>query len=70
MEAQAPGTGWSTLSGCGAPSRCRFERSPTTGGGSTPGPRTGLAELALPDLQPGSSIMPGEGEPDDLRGDE
>ncbi|GAA4850432.1 class II fumarate hydratase [Saccharopolyspora rosea] len=24
------------------------------------GPRTGLAELALPDLQPGSSIMPGK----------
>ena len=27
------------------------------------GPRTGLAELALPDLQPGSSIMPGKVNP-------
>jgi fumarate hydratase class II len=27
------------------------------------GPRTGLAEIALPDLQPGSSIMPGKVNP-------
>ncbi|MFI1222526.1 MULTISPECIES: class II fumarate hydratase [unclassified Streptomyces] len=29
----------------------------------TSGPRTGLAEIALPDLQPGSSIMPGKVNP-------
>src|SRR5207249_12298861 len=27
------------------------------------GPRTGLAEISLPDLQPGSSIMPGKVNP-------
>ena len=27
------------------------------------GPRTGLAEIRLPDLQPGSSIMPGKVNP-------
>ena len=27
------------------------------------GPRTGLAEITLPDLQPGSSIMPGKVNP-------
>ena len=27
------------------------------------GPRTGLAEMQLPDLQPGSSIMPGKVNP-------
>ena len=32
----------------------------TSGG---PGPLTGLAELHLPDLQPGSSIMPGKVNP-------
>ena len=34
------------------------------------GPRTGLAELALPDLQPGSSIMPGKVNPVIPRGDD
>nr|WP_308253463.1 lyase family protein [Pseudonocardia sp. ICBG601] len=32
------------------------------------GPRTGWAEIHLPDLQPGSSIMPGKVQPGDLRG--
>src|SRR3546814_5245438 len=27
------------------------------------GPKTGLAEIRIPDLQPGSSIMPGKGNP-------
>ena len=27
------------------------------------GPRTGLAEIVLPPVQPGSSIMPGKGNP-------
>ena len=27
------------------------------------GPRTGLAEIGIPDLQPGSSIMPGKVNP-------
>jgi fumarate hydratase class II len=27
------------------------------------GPRTGLAEISIPDLQPGSSIMPGKVNP-------
>ena len=31
------------------------------------GPRTGLAEIMLPAVQPGSSIMPGQGEPVDRR---
>jgi fumarate hydratase class II len=38
-------------------------RSATTCAGWAPGPRTGLAEIALPDLQPGSSIMPGKVNP-------
>ena len=38
-------------------------RSPTTSGGWAPGPRAGLRELRLPDLQPGSSIMPGKVNP-------
>ena len=38
-------------------------RSPTTCAGWRSGPRTGLAEIRLPDLQPGSSIMPGKVNP-------
>ena len=38
-------------------------RSPTTCAGWASGPRTGLAEIRLPDLQPGSSIMPGKVNP-------
>ena len=34
-----------------------------TSAGWDPGPRTGLTELFLPDLQPGSSIMPGKVNP-------
>ena len=32
------------------------------------GPRTGLGEIRIPDLQPGSSIMPGKVNPVDARG--
>ena len=46
-----------------ARSRCRSSRSPTTCAGWAAGPRTGLAEIRLPDLQPGSSIMPGKVNP-------
>jgi len=38
-------------------------RSPTTSGWMGSGPRAGLGELHLPDLQPGSSIMPGKVNP-------
>ena len=31
------------------------------------GPRTGLAEITLPPVQPGSSIMPGKVKPGDAR---
>ena len=43
--------------------RRRSPRSPTICGGWRRGPRTGLAEITLPDLQPGSSIMPGKVNP-------
>ena len=46
-----------------ARSPCRSTRSPTTCAGWAPGPRTGLGEIHLPDLQPGSSIMPGKVNP-------
>ncbi len=32
------------------------------------GPRSGFGELLLPENEPGSSIMPGQGEPDPMRG--
>ena len=32
------------------------------------GPRSGLGELALPENEPGSSIMPEQGQPDPVRG--
>ena len=38
-------------------------RSPTTCAGWLSGPPRGLAEIHLPDLQPGSSIMPGKVNP-------
>ena len=44
-------------------SPCRSPRSPTTSPGWAPGPRAGLAELFLPELQKGSSIMPGKVNP-------
>ncbi len=34
------------------------------------GPRSGLGELALPENEPGSSIMPGKVNPDPMRGDD
>ena len=37
--------------------------SPTTCGSWRPGPRTGLAEISLPPVAPGSSIMPGKVNP-------
>ena len=46
-----------------ARSPCRCSRSQTTSGWMGSGPRTGLAEIRLPDLQPGSSIMPGKVNP-------
>ena len=45
------------------PSRCQCSRSPTTFAGSAPDPPRGSAEIRLPDLQPGSSIMPGKVNP-------
>ena len=47
---------------CGR-SRSGCTRSPTTSAGWAPDPRTGLGEMLLPDLQPGSSIMPGKVNP-------
>ena len=44
-----------------SPPRC--SRSPTTSASSAPGPRSGLGELALPENEPGSSIMPGKVNP-------
>ena len=41
-------------------SRSRSFASPTTCACSSSGPNTGLAEINLPALQPGSSIMPGK----------
>ena len=32
------------------------------------GPRCGIGEIALPENEPGSSIMPGQGQPDAVRG--
>ena len=46
-----------------ARSPSRSSRSPTTSAGWARGPRTGLAEIRIPDLQPGSSIMPGKVNP-------
>ncbi len=43
------------------PSACRT--SPTTSAGSPPGPRCGIGEIRIPELQPGSSIMPGKVNP-------
>ena len=34
------------------------------------GPRSGIAELSLPENEPGSSIMPGQGQSDSMRGDD
>ena len=48
--------------------RVARSRSPTTSAGWAAGPRTGLAEIRLPDLQPGSSIMPGKVNPVHRRG--
>ena len=38
-------------------------RSPTTSAGSAPGRAPGIGEIALPEVQPGSSIMPGKVNP-------
>ena len=43
------------------PPRC--SRSPTTSASWARGPRSGLGELALPENEPGSSIMPGKVNP-------
>ena len=60
---RARATGWSRPP---APSRwspCRSRRSPTTSRSMGSGPRAGLAEIFLPELQKGSSIMPGKVNP-------
>ena len=44
-------------------SRSSSPRSPATSSCSPPGPRAGLAEINLPAMQPGSSIMPGKVNP-------
>ena len=46
-----------------APTPSAWSRSATTCAGWRAGPTTGLAEIHLPDLQPGSSIMPGKVNP-------
>ena len=43
--------------------RRRCSRSPTTSASWARGPRSGLGELALPENEPGSSIMPGKVNP-------
>ncbi len=43
--------------------RVACSRSPTTCAGSARAPTSGIAEIRLPDLQPGSSIMPGKVNP-------
>ena len=53
---------WRRAGSC-ACSRSRSSRSPTTCGGWAAARATGLAEIRLPDLQPGSSIMPGKVNP-------
>ena len=60
---RAPGTRWSSSAACCGRSRSGSTRSPTTCAGCRSGPMTGLAEIHLPDLQPGSSIMPGKVNP-------
>ena len=43
--------------------RSACTRSPTTSAGWAPGRAPGIGELALPEVQPGSSIMPGKVNP-------
>ena len=56
-------TAWSNAAASCAPSPSRCSTSPTTSAGSSSGPRCGFYEIKLPDLQPGSSIMPGKVNP-------
>ena len=56
-------TGWSSATASCARSPRRCSTWPTTSAGWAPGPRCGFYEVKLPDLQPGSSIMPGKVNP-------
>ena len=60
---RAPATRWSRCPARSRSSRSRSPRSPTTSRCMGSGPRAGLAEIFLPELQKGSSIMPGKVNP-------
>ena len=56
-------TRWCLRTAPSTPSPCPASRSPTTSASSAPVRAAGLGELALPENEPGSSIMPGKVNP-------